>query len=292
MNYFTPIVIFLVLVLTACGGSSGGGSTSGSLPTSRPAGTVSGVAFDGVVSGGTVSIYDFGSGSKGASLGSGQTGNDGQFSIEIITPDKPILIEVEGGAYLEEASGLQVQIDPSKDQKLSAVQLYQSGQPLIVNTTFFTTLATGLAEYSVQAEGRSAADAIQAANQEISGWAGFDVIKTLPIDVTDPVNRTAVLTDQLRAGLVAAGISELTRQVSVDAGQPEHSTWNSIAFIQTAYDDIRADGVLNGLDATGMISLGSTVINADTYRATLAERILQFAEDSRNSTGLGFNEAL
>ena len=191
MNFFTPIVISLALILTACGGggSSSSDSTSGSLPASRPAGTVSGVAFDSVVSGGTVSIYDFTTGTKGALLGSGQTGADGQFSIEIVTPDKPILIEVEGGAYLEEASGLQVQIDQSNGQKLSAVQLYQSGQPVTVNTTFFTTLATGLAEYLVQTQGRAVADAVQAANQQISTWAGFDIVKTSPLNVADPANR-------------------------------------------------------------------------------------------------------
>ena len=294
MNIFTPIVIFLTLILTACGGggSSSDGSTSGSLPGSRPAGTVSGVAFDGVVSGGTVSIYDFSSGSKGALLGSGQTGNDGLFSISIVTPDKPILIEVEGGAYLEEASGLQVQIDRSKDQKLSAVQLYQSGQPLTVNTTFFTTLATGLAEYLVQTQGRAVTDAVQAANQQISAWAGFDIVRTSPLNVADPANRAAVLTDQLQYGFVSAALSELTRQVSVTAGQPEHSTWTSIAFIQAAYEDIRADGVLDGADTSGAINLGGTALNGDTYRATLAERLLQFTEGTKNATGLGFDEVL
>ncbi len=294
MKRFTPIVICLALLLTACGGggSSSSGATSGSLPASRPAGTVSGVAFDGVVSGGTVSIYDFSHGSKGALLGSGQTGNDGLFSIAIVTPDKPVLVEVEAGAYLEEASGLQVQIDRTKGQKLSAVQLYQSGQPLTVNTTFFTTVAAGLAEYLVQGQGRAVTEAVQTANAQISAWAGFDIVATSPLNVADAANRAAVLTDRLQYGFVAAAVSELTRQVSVAAGQPEHSTWTSIAFIQAAYDDIRADGVLDGVGPSGAISLGGTALNGDTYRATLAERLLQFVVGAKNGTGLGFDEVL
>ena len=96
MKRFTPIVICLAFLLTACGGggASSSGSTWGSLPPTRPAGTVSGVAFDGVVSGGTVSIYDFSSGARGDLLGSGQTGTDGRFAISIVSSDTPILIEV------------------------------------------------------------------------------------------------------------------------------------------------------------------------------------------------------
>ena len=290
MKRLIPLVLLLVAGLTACGGGSGG-DTSGSLPASRPAGTVSGVAFDGVVSGGTVSIYDFSSGSKGALLGSGQTAADGRFAVSIVTPDKPIIIEVAEGAYLEEASGLQVQIDPTKGQKLAAVQLYQSGQSVVVNTTFFTTLAAGLAEHLVE-EGRAVSDAVQTANAQLSAWAGFDIVATSPLNVADAANRAAVLTDPLRYGFISAALSELTRQVSTAAGQPAHSTWTSSAFIQSAYDDMRADGVLDGVGASGPISVGSTALTGDTYRATLAERLLQFVTSPKNGTGLDFDAVL
>ncbi len=147
---------------------------------------MTGTAFDGLIIGGDVSIYDFTGAVKGALLGSGKTDNKGLYSISIISPDRPILIEIEGGFYLEEASGLKVQMDRAKNYKLSAVQFYQSGVPVTMNATFFTTIATGLVEYLVQTQGVAINNAVLQANQQVSSWAGFDIETTVPVDVSVP----------------------------------------------------------------------------------------------------------
>ena len=216
----------------------------------------------------------------------------GLYSVSIISPDRPILIEITNGFYVEESTGLEIQLDATKGHLLSAVQFYQSGVPVTMNATFFTTIATGLAEYLVQTRGNAINNAVLQANQQVSSWAGFDIETTVPVDVSIPSSASAFLTDEHRYGFVAAGISELTRQVNVDAGEPAHRVWPSIAFIRAAYDDVRVDGLLDGRGSAGAVTLGNLSLTADVYRATLAARLMQFVVSNKNNTTLGFDEVL
>lgn len=280
-----------VLVLAGCGGGGATDGTTGDLPDTRPSAVVSGTAFDGLIINGTVNIYDWSTGKKGALLASGQTDGQGLYSISISTPDKPILVEVTNGYYIEEASGVQIQLKPDQGQKLLAVTYYRSGVPVTISATFFTTIATGYAEYLVS-QGMSPTNAVVNSNSEISQWAGFDIETTTPLDAANVSNASPVLTDGLRYGLVAAGISELTKQIHIDLGQQPHATWPSVHIIGLAYDDVRADGLLDGRGNGGQpLAVGNLALNIDTFRATLADYILRFvARNSRNATGLIFDD--
>ena len=280
-----------VLLLAGCGGGGATDGTTGDLPDTRPSAVVSGTAFDGLIINGTVNIYDWSTGKKGALLASGQTDGQGLYSISISTPDKPILVEVTNGYYIEEASGVQIQLKPDQGQKLLAVTNYRSGVPVTISATFFTTVAAGYAEYLVD-QGTSPINAVINANAEVSQWAGFDIETTTPLDAANVANASPVLTDGHRYGLVAAGISELTKQLHIDAGQPPHFTWPSVHVIGLAYDDIRADGVLDGKGSGGQpLAVGNLALNMDTFRATLADYVLRFvARNSRNATGLTFDD--
>ena len=75
-------------------------------------------------------------------------------------------------------------------------------------------------------------------------------------------------------------------------GEPAHSRWPSIAFIRAAYDDVRVDGLLDGRGSAGAVALGNLSLTADVYRATLAERLMQFVVSNQNNTALGFDAVL
>lgn len=157
-----------------------------------------------------------------------------------------------------------------------------------VSATFCTTLATGLTEYLVEDLGLSTAVAIERAYAEIDVWAGFDTRRTTPLAVNDAANASPLLTNALKAGFVAAGISQLTR--TVGNGDP-HTTFSSIGFIQVAYEDIKADGILDGIGNGGdPLSYGTLLITSDTYRTLLSTRLLQFVNSDYNQTGLGFSD--
>lgn len=290
MKKLILLLVTSLVVLSGCGGAESP-NTTGDLPPIRPAATVEGTAFDGLVINGEVRIFDWNSGNKGSLLAETVTDGKGLYSVDIQSSDGPILIEVSGGYYIEESSGIQVQLRRDKNYKLMAVINYRSGVPVTVSATFFTTVAAGYAEYLVS-QGVSPINAVINANEEISQWAGFDITRTTPLDVTDPSNISPFLTDELRYGYVAAAISEFTKQIHLNLNLPPHSNWPSVAVIDLAYEDVKADGVLNGKGENGRIlAFGNYTLDIDTFRYTVADYLLRFvSNNSRNATSLGFND--
>lgn len=282
------------LAMTGCGGG-GGGSVEDSdrnLPDSRPVASVSGIAFDGLIIDGDVRVYDFTGATKGQLLGTGRTNGQGLYSVSLSTSDKPVLVEIDGGYYIEEATGVQVQVDKTKGRKMVAVEYYESGKSIELAATFFSTVATGLVEFMVHDQGLSTEVAIVRAYAQVDEWAGFDTRRTTPLDVSRAANSTPYLTDGHRYGFVPAGISQFTRQVGEATGDGVHDVYSSIAFIQTAYADVRGDGKLDGFDNRERLNFGNIAVSANTYRDVLAMRMLQFVRGDRNQTGLGFDDVL
>ena len=97
-------LFFSFAFLAACGGGAGNES-SGSSPTGStiPVGVVSGTSFDGLIIGGTVSVYDFTTGAKGALLGQTTSDGNGLYSLSLQVESRPVLVEITGGYYVEEA---------------------------------------------------------------------------------------------------------------------------------------------------------------------------------------------
>ncbi len=274
----------VVLVNSGCGGGSS------ELPPTRPSGNVSGVAFDGTIMNGTVSIYDFKDAVKGELLApSGVTNEAGRYSINLASPDRPVLIEITGGLYVEEASGTLVSLAPG--QALRAADNYVSGRNLVVSVTYFTNLAAGLSQFFVST-GQTVPDAISQANAAISAMAGVNIRTTSPIDITVPSNGVVELSDGYRYGFLTAAVSQWTKWVSEQHQQPPHSLHSSISFAQRAYDDIRADGRLDGQGADGILSIGSIPLTPEVYRNDIALNVLLMANSARNATGIGPTELI
>src|SRR5690606_29750028 len=161
-----------------------------------------------------------------------------------------------------------------------------------LSATDFSTVATGLVEYIVHRQGLSTEVAIERAYAEMDGWAGFDTRHTTPFDVSAVVSATPYLTDSHRYGFVPAGISALTYEVGAATGDGVHDVFTSISFIQTAYSDVRADGLLDGIGIEGPINFGNLALSGNTYRELLSMRMLQFVRGGRNQTGLSFTDVL
>lgn len=279
--------------LAACGGGGGGSGSGGrDVAPERPVALVSGTAFDGLIIGGDVKVWDYTGGKKGSLLGTTKTNGQGLYSISLSTSDKPVLVEVEGGYYIEESSGVQVQVDKTKGHKMLAVEYYESGKSLDVSATFFTNVATGLFEYMVRAQGISEEVAVERAYAEVDAWAGFDTRRTHPVDVSDFANATPFMTDQHRYGFVAAGVSVKSLEVGNASGAGVHDFYTSIVFNQLAYQDVVFDGLLDGVGKAGRLSFGNTTLNGNSYRDQLALAMLRFANGDRNTTGMVFNDLL
>lgn len=289
MRFGLFLASLVLSTLTACGGSSSGSANADGLPPSRPYGGVSGYAVDALIVNGQVSVYSFVNGVKGALLGQGISDDKGYYSVPIQAPSQPILISVSGGFYVEEASGLRVDLQPNN--VLTALADYVSGQPITIIATPYTHLAAGLAQFRIRS-GWDVSTAIAQSNTDVGKLLGLDIVRTRPLDVTDRTNASPYLSPGLQYGFMTAAISQWTAEASATNGVATHQApFNSISFAQMMYDDIAADGLLDGLsvDSLGMPSrqhVGTVTIDASVYRHQIARDMLRFAATDYNRTSL------
>jgi hypothetical protein len=294
--YGLGLAIGAALLLTGCGsvldglpgsggGSDGGGGNSSDDPDKLAdegkVGTLSGIAKDGLVQNATVNVYAW-NGSKGELLNSGVTDSKGKYSFRLQAKRQPILLEVVGGAYREEATATNVSL--GNQDALYAVQNYVAGQPLSTAITYYTTLATGLAENLVKL-GMEPAAAAEVANTRIGRIIGVDARSVMPTDIVEPSDVEGA---ELEYGFATAALSSLTERASVMNGAAPHAAaFTSIKFVQAAYDDVRADGILDGRGLNGDVVFGNIRLGAEIYRRELALHILRIANNkTANQTGI------
>ena len=287
MRNYIALLISLVF-LAACGG---GGSSSAPPPV--PFGSVSGTAFDGLILNGTVSIYDFSTGAKGVLLGQTMTDSSaGLYSLSLQVESRPVLVEITGGYYVEEAgvSGASTQVSLGENHKLTALANYTTGSSLKVSATTYTHLAAGLAAHQIS-KGTAVATAINNANTRASSLAGVNILTTTPRQITDVGNASATLTPELKYGFLAGAISMWTLNNTPNTAIARTQPYTSIDFAQLLYQDVSADGLLDGigLDSTGaaaLLSFGTTPLGVDVYRGGIGVSLVQMAGNANNKTGL------
>jgi hypothetical protein len=284
-------ILILSLVLAACGGGgSSGACDTCSTGSTIPVGSVSGTTFDGLITSGIVTVYDFTAGVKGSQLAQATSDSSGLYSLSLQIETRPILVEVTGGYYAEEAGANPVTVTLEANQKLSAVTNYTTGSTLKVAVTTFTHLAAGLAAYEIS-KGTAVSTAIDNANSRVSSLAGVNILTTFPKEIADVTNASATLKPELRYGFLEAAISMWTYNNAPNITSAHLAPYTSIDFAQLLYQDISADGLLDGqgLDSTGattQLSFGTIPLGVDVYRLGLGTSLVQMAASTNNKTGL------
>lgn len=278
--YFLLAIIFL-------SGCTPGGSTE--LPSERPFGTISGNAVDGLIVGAQVSIYSLRNGSRGIKLGEATTDDTGAYSVDIQSPNQPILIEVNGGSYIEEATGTPVALKDG--QVLRAVGLYRSGQTHNFMVTPLTHLITALVDYKVSI-GMSVESAFTEASSTVNQFFSLDVGGTRPLDITNENSAVTAFGDEALYGFYLAGLSDWSLWASNENNEPQpHTIYTSIAMSQVLYHDLHSDGLLNGIgfNQAGteleQLGFGTVPLNEDAYRLAFSLHMLAIANSAKNKTG-------
>jgi hypothetical protein len=296
-NFKFAVIALSVAGLTACGGG-GGGKGGSSIPEERPAGTVTGVAHDGPIQNGKITAYKYTEKGKDELLASGTTDDVGDYSLNIKSADAPVYLEVNSGAYVEEASGLRVTL--SEGQKLTALTFYESGSPVNLQLTQYTTWSQCYADYLIK-NGATVGNAIVDATETFGNIAGLPIVGTRPIDITQSKNFSAYLTPGLKYGYLLAGISGLTQDLAAANNVPAHSSeqYTSIYFTSVVCSDIRFDGRMDGIgeptagNPSGQLYIGSVALTADHYRTKIAQNILEVAANPEiNKAGIKPSELL
>ncbi|QWV98269.1 hypothetical protein KP003_03360 [Geomonas nitrogeniifigens] len=121
------LLICLPLLVIGCGGGGGGGGTR----------TISGVATKGPIVGGLISVYRLTTaGARGALIGSGTTGADGNYAVKIpASVTGPVVVTVTGqpgATYLSETTGQQVPFTAAESFS-AAVDNFNPAVPVTVS---------------------------------------------------------------------------------------------------------------------------------------------------------------
>jgi ELWxxDGT repeat protein len=235
------------LIFLGCGSESTSGSSGNN---------IGGIASKGIISGAVAKAYGVNAdGSKGAELGSDQTDADGKYSIDLGDYNGPIIVEVVGGSYEDEATGT-----IKANIKLRAVVPNAKG-----NTK---AAVTPLTEMAVQLAGSIfTVSRINNVNAKVAVLiGGADITETQPPDIRDDLG--GATTAEKDYTMVLAAISQMIE----DGSAPDVA--NVVAMIS---NDLADDGKLevNGSGAGDLLqgALGNFVESADNKTGLTSDDI-------------------
>lgn len=287
-------VAFIVLLIGGCNTDIGSSPKDNNLAEERPPTptpserVISGYGTDGLIRQGDVRVYDFTDGQQGSILGTGKTDNLGYFETVLTGIDDTIDVQicVESGNYIEEASGTIISVEDGN--RLCAVTNYDPNKTFSVVVNPMSHYATGYAECLV-GQGESVSNALLKANTALSAIYGFDILRTVPRDVTDENNKGQPYDERMKLGYATAAFSHWTLEAAKADGLSRHTQrYSSLSLHQAVYNDIKSDCALNGKgiaeNGSTVISLGmgTTPITTDTYNVEFARSLLSFANSNEN----------
>lgn len=267
-------------VLVACGGGAGDGGG-----TSVATGTISGTATKGPVSGATVRAYALNNGVKGESLGSAQTDSRGNFALRVEAYSGPMLLQLRGGSYTDEASGTRMSmLDADMTCAVPSISITAGSTTTGVQITPLTSMAHAWAE---RMAGGMTATNIAAANMRV-GTAylgpGMDIVMTHPIDPTMVGSANGASIDAKNYGMIVAAMSQQAQRLGM--------TTTSSAMVTVMHDDATdgiMDGTMNGtpirMNGMGGMSSGGNMMAA-TGSGDLADAMATFVNGPMNRSGV------
>jgi len=264
--------------------------------------TISGGVYLGAIRNAVVTAYSFDNGSRGDVLATGRSDLQGTYTLSDVDSDQMVLVCASGEAgnsniaYTEESSGVDVVV--SANDELCAMVEASGETSHTAQITHFTHLAYSRAAYLI-GTGMQPNIALSNSLQSVYRVINTNPVETPPLDPTDIANATSRHSQGLYYGQALAAVSQYTQTVSEQNQEsPVHQNYHSLRYSQTAFEDIRYDGVLNGQGESGLLSFGQVPIDVSSYRHHIAMHLFVFVSSDRNVSGLdaidykGFGERI
>jgi hypothetical protein len=278
----------LASAIVACGGGSGGAiSTGGNGAGSGTSGTISGTASKGPVSGAMVTAYAVNDGVKGGQLATAQTNASGDFTMTVGAYSGPMMLEVHGGSYTDEATGSRMNMLDADDMTcvLPSVTVAAGSMTTGIQVTPLTSMAQVWAQNMA---GGMTMSNITMANSQIGTdylGTGVDIVMTHPIDPTVSGSANGVSIDSKNYGMLLAAMS----QEAHDLGMTQSSSAIITALMSDASDGMM-DGWMGGtaIDMSGMGGMmGGGKMMSTTGTGQLATAMATFVNNlAMNKSGV------
>jgi hypothetical protein len=266
------------LMLAGCGG---GGSSDVAAATAP--GTLSGQAVKGPVSGAAVRAFAVSGGTTGAQVASAVTDANGAFTMPLGSHAGPMLLQVSGGSYTDEATGRAMAMGAG--DMMTAVVPAGTGSALAgIQVTPLTAMAQAMAQH--MAGGLTDAN-IAAANAAVGRYFMVDdILHTPPMNPLVSGSGAGASQATMNYGMTLAAMS----QYAQGTGMPASS-----GFVTAMMNDA-SDGVLDGRAAGtpvamggGMMgggTMGGGMMEMDAGRVGLALAMIDFMNSTFNRSGV------
>jgi hypothetical protein len=264
----------ILLILTACGG---GGTDS---VDSSPPGSISGTVTKGPVGNATVTAFGIGNGQMGSQIGTATTDANGNFTMTVTGHTGPVMLQVSGGRYTDEATGASMAMTVGNVMTAAMPGIAAGGSYGGVQVTPVTAMAQAMA--SRMAGGMTDTN-IAAANEALGRYfAVSDILLTQPMNPLVTGSGAAASQGARNYGMTLAAMSEYALSQGMSS---------SSAMVTLLMNDA-ADGVMNGRNGAGQISMsmggmmGGGMMSPTAGTSGLAGAMTGFMNSNMNASGM------
>ncbi len=265
------------LLTTACGG---GGSSYASNVGSGGTGFVSGVVTKGPLGNASVTAYSISGGQMGATIGSTMTDANGNFSMGIGSYAGPVMLQVSGGSYKDEATGTTMSM--AQGDVMTAIMPTVAANS---NTAGIqVTPVTGMAQTLAQTMVGGMTDAnIASANAAMGNYFSIsDVLHVAPMNPLVSGSGTGASQDARNYGMTLAAVSQYAKNFNMAV---------STAMV-TAFMNDASDGMMDGRKGNAPVSMnmggmmGTSAMASNAGTSGLASAMTSFANSAGNMSGV------
>ena len=231
-------------------------------------------------------------GNAGEVIGTTTTDENGNFELELRETEGTVIVELLGSSQGSTKDPLtQKELTLSLTDRFAVIvpglKLGESREGIIVSP--WSTMMAARAQWDVETNGRLFPDALAATEALFSAHFGdrafFD---SMPLDPTTPTNglSTGALHGFVTTALSAMGVDLSHRLLLTTSG-----LISTISLTQWLADDLRADGVFNGVGTKGVINvIEEQNVEVEFTRALLGAAMGSFATSTENKSGVGLGD--
>ena len=264
-----------LLLLSACGGGGGGGDAESAI-----GGVIGGTGIKGPVAGSTVTAYSISGGAMGARIGTATTDASGNFSLSIGSYSGPLMLQLSGGTYTDEATGMAMPM-ASGDVMTAVLPSVAAGATISdVRMTPLTSMAQTMAQHL--SGGMTDAN-ITSANTAIGDYFMVrDILHVQPIDPLVAGSGSGASQDAINYGMTLAAMTQYARSQGMTS---------SSAIVTTMMNDA-SDGMMDGMMGSSAVMMGGmgmgtgAVMLATAGTSGLASAMSAFAASPQNRSGV------
>ena len=274
----TGLSLVALLALSACGG---GGSSASSDATAQ--GVINGVATKGPLKNSRVTGYAVVAGQTGSQIGTSDTDTAGNFSMNIGSYTGPVLLQVSGGSYIDEATGVSMPMAVGDVMTAVLPTVAAGASSSGVQVTPLTAMAQTRAQHMTG--GMTDANIASANSAMGSNFSVSDILHVAPMNPLLSGSGAGASQDARNYGMTLAAMSQSAKTLGMT---------NSSTFVTAMMNDA-ADGMMDGKAGSTPISMSmgammggtsTSTMSVTAGTASLATAMSDFMNSSMNASGL------